>query len=168
MCGGPAAFWATSVGSRFGSALMKFTSFQVCSTDSIDFHDGIPVRATPFWMIQKSSASVQCCTCGEVRSIAGGYIAVPSWLSAWPSAEWHNEQDRWYICDPSWIDSGVEPTGFLRFFASTGITTSFAASAKACSTVEGFRCAEQFAIKNAEQSRIAASLICRLNKLKLI
>src|SRR5574340_1636736 len=96
--------------------------------------------------------------------MAGGYIALPSSLSAWPSVEWHSEQDCWKVCDPSWTDPGVEGTGFFRFSASIGITTSLAALAKACSTVEGFRCAEQAESKNAARTRTTLSSIARLQR----
>src|SRR5271166_6393737 len=54
--------------SRRGILWMKRASFQVSSSETLDFQEGMPVRRTPFCMIQNSSPSLQCCTWVEVRS----------------------------------------------------------------------------------------------------
>src|SRR5208337_2408691 len=58
--------------SRRGRLWMKYVSFQVSFSEMLDCQAGMPVRRTPFCMIQNSSASLQCCTCDELRSMAGG------------------------------------------------------------------------------------------------
>src|SRR5271170_3927799 len=63
--------------SRWGSLWMKRASFQVSLSEMLDFQEGMPVRRTPFCMIQKSSASLQCCTWAELRSMAGGAMLRP-------------------------------------------------------------------------------------------
>src|SRR5271165_247640 len=62
---------------RWGRSWMKRASFHVSFSETLDFQEGIPVRRTPFCMIQNSSASFQCCTWGEVRSMAGGFMLRP-------------------------------------------------------------------------------------------
>ena len=68
---------------------MKRASFQVSFSEMLDFQEGMPVRRTPFCMIQNSSASLQCCTWGELRSMAGGLMLRPMLVSPRASAPWH-------------------------------------------------------------------------------
>src|SRR5271154_3488165 len=63
--------------SRLGSLWMKRASFQMSLSEMLDFQEGMPVRRTPFCMIQNSPASLQCCTWDEVRSMAGGFMLCP-------------------------------------------------------------------------------------------
>src|ERR1700689_1391549 len=60
--------------SRRGILWMKRASFQVSFSEMLDCQEGMPVRRTPFRMIQNSSPSLQCCTWGERMSAAGGYM----------------------------------------------------------------------------------------------
>src|SRR5450631_3428394 len=60
-----------------GRLWMKCASFQVSLSEMLDCQEGMPVRRTPFRMIQNSSPSVQCCTWGEFKSAAGGFMLRP-------------------------------------------------------------------------------------------
>src|SRR5271156_4153094 len=72
-CAGEGAGVDAEAASRRGRWWMKSASFQVSLSEMLDFQEGMPVRRTPFCMIQNNSGSLQCCTCDELRSIAGGY-----------------------------------------------------------------------------------------------
>src|SRR5580658_3875243 len=76
-----------------GKLWMKRASFQVSSSEMLDFQEGMPVRRTPFCMIQNSSASLQCWTWAEVRSMAGGLMLRPMLVSPRASAPWHWAQE---------------------------------------------------------------------------
>src|SRR5208283_5868932 len=52
--------------SRRGRLWMKRASSQVSLSETLDRQEGMPVRRTPFCMIQNSSASLQCCTWCEL------------------------------------------------------------------------------------------------------
>ncbi len=51
----------------------------MCSSDSTLPKAGIPLRRIPFFTIQNTSRSEYCCTSGDVRSEACGYI-VPAFF----------------------------------------------------------------------------------------
>src|SRR6202167_758586 len=76
-----------------GRLWMKRASFQVSLAEMLDFQEGMPVKRTAFWMIQNSSASLQCCTWGELRSMTGGFMLRPTFVSPRASAPWQWAQD---------------------------------------------------------------------------
>src|SRR5580658_1593353 len=78
---------------RRGRPWMNRASFHVSSVEILDFQAGMPVRRTPFCMIQKSSASLQCCTWDEFRSMAGGFMLRPTSVSPFAAAPWHCAQE---------------------------------------------------------------------------
>src|SRR5579884_319357 len=100
-------------------------------------------------MIQKSSASFQRFTCGEVRSIAGGYRPRPSGVFERPSPPWQSAQDWRYKSIPFFAAALFTVKAFLRSLASSGITTSFAIFARPDSTLEGRPSAEHAAQTNS-------------------
>src|SRR5271165_756571 len=122
---------------RWGSLWMKRASFQVSLSEMLDFQEGMPVRRTPFCMIQNSSASLQCCTWAEVRSMAGGAILRPTFVSPRASAPWHWAQDPRNTSCPWLTTSSVSGSGFFIFPASNGMVTSLAALARLVSSREG-------------------------------
>jgi excisionase family DNA binding protein len=75
-----------------GSVLIYLTKSQICSSDSTFPNPGIPLNRIPFFTIQKSSGSLYCCTLGDVKSDARGYIQRPLSVSVWPSDPWHIAQ----------------------------------------------------------------------------
>src|SRR5271163_317930 len=123
--------------SRCGSLWMKSASFQVSLSEMLDFQEGMPVRRTPFCMIQNSSASLQCCTWAELRSMAGGFILCPMSVSPRASAPWHWAQDPRNTSWPWLTTSSVSGSGFFIFPASNGMVTSLAALARLVSPSEG-------------------------------
>src|SRR5580704_6796029 len=122
---------------RWGRLWMKRASFQVSSTEMLDFQAGMPVRRTPFCMIQNSSASFQCCTWAELRSMAGGYMLRPMLVSPRASAPWHWAQDPRNTSCPWLRTSSDTGSGFCIFPASSGMVTSLAALARLVSPWEG-------------------------------
>src|SRR5271170_1568025 len=123
--------------SRRGRLWMKRASFQVSLSEMLDFQEGMPVRRTPFCMIQNSSASLQCCTWDELRSMAGGAMLRPRSASPRPSAPWHWAQDPRNTSWPWLTTSSVSGSGFFIFPASNGMVTSLAALARPVSSLEG-------------------------------
>src|SRR5208282_639273 len=123
--------------SRRGRLWMKRASFQVSSSETLDFQEGMPVRRTPFCMIQNSSPSLQCCTWVECKSAAGGYMFRPRELCPRPSAPWQRAQDSRNTAWPWLATSSVSGSGFFTFPASNGMTTSLAALASVVSSFEG-------------------------------
>src|ERR1700722_13431275 len=120
-----------------GSLWMKRASFQASSAEMLDFQAGMPVRRTPFWMIQNSSASLQCCTWAELRSMAGGAMLRPMFVSPRASAPWHWAQEPRNTSWPWLRTSSVSGRGFFIFPASNGMVTSLAALARLVSPWEG-------------------------------
>src|ERR1700761_3251759 len=78
---------------RWGSWWMKRVSAQVSLAEMLDRQEGMPVRRTPFCMIQNNSASLQCCTWDELRSMATGFMRGPMSESPRPSGPWHWAQE---------------------------------------------------------------------------
>src|ERR1700722_2998463 len=76
-CGCDGAAVEAEAALRWGRLWMKRVSFQVSLSEMLDFQEGMPVRRTPFCMIQKNSASLQCWTWAEVKSMAGGFMLRP-------------------------------------------------------------------------------------------
>src|ERR1700691_2003923 len=129
--------------SRRGSLWMKRASFQVSLSEMLDFQEGMPVRRTPFCTIQNSSASLQCCTWGELRSMAGGAMLRPMFVSPRAFGPWHWAQDPRNTSWPWLRTSSVSGSGFFIFPASNGMVTSLAAFARLLSSWEGCLSAEQ-------------------------
>src|SRR6202034_3634256 len=157
----PACDW-TAVGAaaapRRGRLWMKRTSFQVSLSEVVDFQEGMPVRRTPFCMIQNSSASVQCCTWGELRSMAGGFMLRPMLVSPRASAPWHWAQDPRNTSCP-WVRTSADTgSGFFIFPASSGMVTSLAALARLVSPWEGALSAVQPASKAPSIAMITPSI----------
>src|ERR1700722_6911766 len=123
--------------STLGRWRMKRARFQLSLSEMLDFQAGMPVRRTPFCMIQNSSASLQCCTWDEVRSMAGGAMLRPMLVSPRPSALWHWAQDPRNTSWPWLRTSLVSGSGFFIFPASNGMATSLAALARLVSPWEG-------------------------------
>src|SRR5580700_11222403 len=123
--------------SRRGRLWMKRASFQVSLSEMLDRQEGMPVRRTPFCMIQNSSASLQCCTWAELRSMAGGAMLRPTVVSPRASAPWHWAQDPRNTSWPWLTTSSVSGSGFFIFPASNGMVTSLAALARLVSSWEG-------------------------------
>src|SRR5580698_10494441 len=138
----PAAVEAEAAPRR-GRLWMKRASFQVSSSETLDFQEGMPVRRTPFCMIQNSCPSLQCCTWGEFRSAAGGSMWLPIDVPPRPSVPWQRAQDPRNTCWPWLRTSSVPGSGFFIFPASNGMTTSLAALTRVVSSLEGGLSAEQ-------------------------
>src|SRR6202453_3286219 len=88
-CGCDGVAVEAEAASRRGRLWMKRASYHVSLSEMLDRQAGMPVRRTPFCMIQNSSASLQCCTWDEVRSMAGGYMLRPMSESPRASGPWH-------------------------------------------------------------------------------
>src|SRR5271165_1809887 len=146
-----------------GRLWMKRASFQVSSSEMVDFQAGMPVRRTPFCMIQNSSPSLQCWTWAEVRSMAGGSMWLPIEVPPCASPPWQREQDPRNTCWPWLTTSLVSGSGFFMFPASNGMTTSFAALARLVSSLEGCLFAEQPTSKAHNIPLITPSVSLRLS-----
>src|SRR3984957_15716504 len=136
-CACDGAVVEAEVAFRRGRLWMKRASFQVSFSEMLDFQEGMPVRRTPFRMIQNSSASLQCCTWGELRSMAGGAMLRPTFVSPRPSGPWHWAQDPRKTSWPWLTTSSVSGSGFFFMPASNGMATSLAALARLLSPCEG-------------------------------
>src|SRR5271170_74703 len=137
---------------------MKRASFQVSLSEMLDFQEGMPVRRTPFWMIQNSSASLQCCTWAELRSMAGGFMLRPRSASPRAFAPWHWAQDPRNTSWPWLTTSSVSGSGFFIFPASNGMVTSLAALARPVSSWEGCLPAVQPCSKAPSMAPITPSI----------
>src|SRR5271170_3644106 len=142
-CAGDGTAVEAEAASSWGTLWMKRASFQVSLSEMLDFHEGMPVRRTPFCMIQNSSASLQCCTWAEVRSMAGGFMLRPMLVSPRASAPWHWAQEPRNTSWPWLTTSSVSGSGFFILPASNGMVTSLAALARLVSPCEGGLPAEQ-------------------------